>query len=466
MVSKEEKLIKNTMLFSVGNLGSKVLVLLIVPFYTYFVSIEQMGQYDVLNTYVGLFAPLACLTVYEGIYRWLLERDSNKNEIIKTGVSVIFLIMILFDALAFLFFSFWKFEYSIDFILLIDATVIYTTTQFLTRGLRNNKVYALQGVIYSISLVLSNIVFVILLRYQARGLILSMIIAYLLSTLYMILSQRLTSYFFRGNKSNLLAGKLLMYSVPMVPNNIAWWLVAASNRIVINLSLGLSANGVFAIAMKFPTVVNLLSTFFYQAWQEQAITEYDSKERDEYYSKVFNSYSKILLSGILVLLPITKVVIVFFMEKAYVSAQNYVGILYLSSVFSALAGFYGTGYLSSRKTMGALYTTGIGAAVNVALCFILVTPLKIVGVAIASLCGNLIIMFSRVIQTKQFFHIKINIKEFFLLIVIYTAGNILLFKCESLMSMILCQVMYGAIFIYTNRAFFESIFSFIFKKKK
>src|SRR5699024_2871600 len=155
-----------------------------------------------------------------------------------TGVSVIFLIMIIFDILAFLFFSFWKFEYSIDFILLIDATVIYTTTQFITRGLRNNKIYALQGVIYSITLVLSNIVLVIFLRYQARCLILSMIIAYLLSTLYMILSQRLTTYFFKGNTSNLLAGELLVYSVPMVPNNIAWWLVAASNRIVINLSLG------------------------------------------------------------------------------------------------------------------------------------------------------------------------------------------------------------------------------------
>ena len=53
--NKEKDLVKNTLLFTVGNAGAKLLMLIIVPLYTYYVSTEQMGQYDLVNTYVGLF---------------------------------------------------------------------------------------------------------------------------------------------------------------------------------------------------------------------------------------------------------------------------------------------------------------------------------------------------------------------------------------------------------------------------
>ena len=61
--NKEKNLIKNTLLFTVGNVGAKLLMLIIVPLYTYYVSTEQMGQYDLVNTYVNLFSPVACLAI-------------------------------------------------------------------------------------------------------------------------------------------------------------------------------------------------------------------------------------------------------------------------------------------------------------------------------------------------------------------------------------------------------------------
>ena len=67
--NKEKDLVRNTLLFTVGNAGAKLLMLIIVPLYTYYVSTEQMGQFDLVNTYVGLFSPLACLALHEGLYK-------------------------------------------------------------------------------------------------------------------------------------------------------------------------------------------------------------------------------------------------------------------------------------------------------------------------------------------------------------------------------------------------------------
>ena len=339
--NKEKDLVRNTLLFTVGNAGAKLLMLIIVPLYTYYVSTEQMGQFDLVNTYVGLFSPLACLALHEGLYRWLLDTNTKDKDVLRTGLLTSFITVAGFDIIAWIFLKIINYSYRSEFILLVTAAAFYTIAQFITRGLRNNKIYAVQGIIYSLALILCNLALVIWLRLQARGLLLSMAIAYIVAIAFMVAVQHLArDYVIPGNVDRDLAEDLIKYSLPIVPNNIAWWFVSASNRIVINWGMGDAANGIYAISMKFPTLVNMLSTFFYQAWQEQAISEYDSKERDAYYTKIFNIYFKVLLAGIIALLPITKFIIVYFMDSSYHDAYLFVGLLYLSSVFNAFAGFY------------------------------------------------------------------------------------------------------------------------------
>lgn len=217
--NKEKDLIKNTLLFTVGNAGAKLLMLIIVPLYTYYVSTEQMGQYDLVNTYVGLFSPLACLALHEGLYRWLLDAKTKNTDILKTGLLAAFIAVAGFDVIAWIFLKVTNYTYLPEFILLVTATSFYTIAQFITRGLRNNKIYAIQGIVYSVALILCNLVLVIWLRLQARGLLLSMAIAYIVTVVYMVVVQHLVrDYVVPGNVDNDLAKDLIKYSLPIVPN--------------------------------------------------------------------------------------------------------------------------------------------------------------------------------------------------------------------------------------------------------
>lgn len=417
--NKEKDLVKNTLLFTIGNAGSKILMLIIVPLYTYYVSTDQMGQYDLVNTYVGLFSPIACLALHEGIYRWLLDENTKDRDILKTGLFSTVIAVLVFDCVAFLVLNNLGITYLPEFVLLVTVSAFYTVTQFITRGLRNNKIYAVQGIVYSITLIICNLFLVIWLRMQARGLILSMAIAYIVTIIFMMIVQHLgKKYLVWGKLDKSLATELIKYSLPIVPNNIAWWLVSASSRVVINWEIGNSANGIYAISMKFPTLINMLSTFFYQAWQEQAISEYDSEERDAYYTKIFNIYVKILLSGIVVLLPVTKFIIVYFMDSSYHDAYQFVGVLYLSSAFNAFAGFYGTGYLSTKKTIGVLTTTVWGAIANVVITVALINKVGLYAAALGSMIGNAVIWGNRLVQTRKHFNIRVDWKSFLILLLI------------------------------------------------
>ena len=47
--------------------------------------------------------------------------------------------------------------------------------------------------------------------------------------------------------------------MPLVPSTLSWWVMSVSDRYVIRFFLGASYNGIYAIATKFPSV---LQTFF------------------------------------------------------------------------------------------------------------------------------------------------------------------------------------------------------------
>ena len=78
---------------------------------------------------------------------------------------------------------------------------------------------------------------------------------------------------------------MLAYSIMLVPNNISWWVMNTSDRLMLTAMSGAAVTGIYSLANKFPSIVTILLYIIYQAWQEQAVLEYDSDTRDTYYTK-------------------------------------------------------------------------------------------------------------------------------------------------------------------------------------
>ena len=69
MSSRNENLIKNVILFAIGNIGSKLLQIILVPLYTRVMSSAEYGTVDIMQAIVSLLIPIFCFTIYEAVFR-------------------------------------------------------------------------------------------------------------------------------------------------------------------------------------------------------------------------------------------------------------------------------------------------------------------------------------------------------------------------------------------------------------
>ena len=91
---------------------------------------------------------------------------------------------------------------------------------------------------------------------------------------------------------------MLRYSVPLVPSALSWWVISASDRYVIRWILGSASNGIYAVAHKFPSILQIMFTMFNNAWTDLALAEFGKgKESEEYTAKGFRTIIYVFVWG-------------------------------------------------------------------------------------------------------------------------------------------------------------------------
>ena len=98
--SRETRLLKNTIIYTISNFGSKILTFLIVPLYTFYLTTSEFGIYDTILSIINLLAPLCVLAIHEGLLRWLLKSNEKHEEIIGSGLLLLLLFVFITDLIA------------------------------------------------------------------------------------------------------------------------------------------------------------------------------------------------------------------------------------------------------------------------------------------------------------------------------------------------------------------------------
>ena len=57
MIDRKKELVVNTLIIGIGNLFTKAISFLLVPFFTIWLTTKEYGDYDLLFSYVSLFVP-------------------------------------------------------------------------------------------------------------------------------------------------------------------------------------------------------------------------------------------------------------------------------------------------------------------------------------------------------------------------------------------------------------------------
>lgn len=419
-MEKGQKLIKDTLTYMVANFGAKVLLLIVYPIYTYYVVPSDLGIYDLIISTLTLIYPIVVFSINDAVFRWLLDAEGMKqSEIIAIGLKISLRNILIVDVIYISVNLVIGAKYGWFILSIINFGALYPVLQQIARGLRKNKIFALSGLLYAIALVAFNVTLVIWLKLGVNGLLLSQVFAYAATCIFLFVAlKQLHIKLWRVKISDRTKSDMIKYSLMLIPNSCCWWIMNASDRYLIKIFIGNAANGIYSISHKFPSVMNMMTSVFSLAWQEQAITEYTDDDRDSYYSEIYRLYYLLLFCTAMVLIPVTKWFVIFFVQYEYVSAWKYSAALYLGSVFLALASFLGTGYLSAKNTKGSMYTSMAGAIINIVVDLFLLPIIGLEAAAISTLFGNAGIWIARWIQAKQYFKIDVCWREFCFLIVL------------------------------------------------
>lgn len=427
MNDKYQRLIKNSGIFMIANFGSKFFSFILVPFYTHVLSTGEYGTVDALVATVSLFSPIATLGIGDVIIMFLSKKEYEAKKIFANATALIVAGNILVSLVYPLFFLSEIFrQYLIYFIVLVAASSVYGVLQMYARGTNKVASCAISGVVYTVTLALSNIWLLLLVKMGIPGYLMSTVLAYLVPSIYLFIVVKDKSFNLALLDKKLM-NNILKLSIPLIPTAILWTLMNLADKYAILWAVGSSGNGIYAVAHKIPTIISVIYGIFQQAWQLTTFELDSQKERSTAYSKIFELLTSVMFVLAAVLIVLNRIYIICFCDASYTMAWTVSPILMYSAVLNCISGLLGSNYLIMHDTKSALKVTAVGAVINVILNFVLVPLWGLYGAAIATCIGYLYMVVKKYYDTSKFTPLNIKINRFFL------ANAILILMCCSVM---------------------------------
>lgn len=413
-MNRNRELIKNTAILMIGQFVPKIMALIVLPILTGSLSKTEYGLYDLTLTVASFCIPLISVQIQQAVFRYLIEKDSDAKCIISSS------------------FAFLLFMYTISSIFIVGLWFLYTKNIVLSvlfmlsyifeailswcgqtvRGLGHNLNYSFAYAIYSVSFVA-----VLCLKYITKSkleleyVVLSMIIAYAVSIMYLIITCGITRYL-RISALNIKTTKrMLSFSGPMVISAVALWIVNLSDRFCVSGYLGLEINAIYAVANKIPNLVNSFYSVFNLAWTENASRLTDSEKKSGYYTEFFNGFYNLLIGAMLCLVTVSPLLFNILINKQYVDAYGLMSWLYVGVLFSSLVSFFGSIYVGEKKTKEVGISSIIGAVINLGINLLFMKRFGVTIAAISTIISYFVILLYRAFDIRKYVSIMYDYKQ-------------------------------------------------------
>lgn len=461
-MGRYSRLGKNTILVFVGNIGSKMITFLMLPFYTKWLSVSDYGITDMVTIYVSFLLGIITLSLAEAVFIFPKDQDHSIQK--KYFSSAFGICSLSFILTAFIFFvvkyalselniknTFTEHTWTI-YTILITSALQFFLQQF-SRSLDKVIIYATSGIVLTFATAIFS--FWLIPKYHLSGYFTAQIIALAITSTYTYTASKSYSFTSIKSVSKEACVEMLKYSMPLIPNGIMWWIISALNRPITEEYLGLHEVGIFAVANKFPAIIMILFSIFSYSWQISVIEEFKKENYKDFYNKMVQLIFSILIlvsCGMTILSPyIIKIV-----DNKFIEASSYIPILSIGVVFSSFSGLVGTNFSAIRKSKYYFYSSVWGATASIILSLILIPSFKLYGACIAIVVPHLIMALSRLFYSWKYVKLE-KLYKYVSLIIINLSLIVITGKYGMNAYSILIIVLLFIFYILLNRNLLISI---------
>ena len=402
--ANNKTLLKNTGIIAIGTISTKMINFLLLPMYTALISTEDYGTIDLLSTYATLLMAVASLQIYQAVFRFVAVEREDFNKV-KTVLSTLYAItiggLVVYSGLCLLIFPLVSMPYKWYLLVQVVANVYLSMVTNSVRGLGDNASYAFANFLSAaISLVL-NVLFLVVFRWPAMTMLWAYILGPVVGGTVAFVHKRMWRFLDPRAVNLQSAKKYLRYALPLIPNELSWWVVHASDRTIVSAFLGVAANGLIAVASKFSSIYSTIFSVFNTAWTEQCVLHFNEEGGRGYLAKTMVTVTKLFSGLTLLLIAFMPLAFSVLVNRQYAEAYGLVPIYLMAVFFNVLIGLVSPIYLINNETGKVAKSTAVAAVINIGVDLLLIGSIGVYAAPVSSLCAYLAVSLWRVWDVQR-----------------------------------------------------------------
>lgn len=468
-MSREKNLAKNTIIITIGKICTQLITFFLLPLYTGILSTEEYGAVDLLNTLVSLLLPIVTFQVEQAVFRELIEvrgKKDKESRIISSAVITVIFQCIVYLVIFALISPFINNHYKFFLATNVVANIFLSLLLQIARGFGDNKKYAFASFISALSTIIFNVLFLVVIKLGANGMLLGTMLGQIVATIYLFISLKLYKYLKVKDYKKEVIKSLWKYSLPLIPNAISWWVFNASDRVIASAFLGIDQNGILAASLKFSAVFITFYNIFNMSWTESISIAIKDDDVNDYFNRMLNIVLRLFTAigvGMIACMPFVFPIMI---NEKFSAGYGLVPISIIGSLFNVVVGLISVIYVAEKNTKAIASTSIVSAVINIIVHLVLIKFIGLYAAVISTFVAFFVMSIYRLMDaSKRYFKIKIDMKfiiqsiiALIFVFVSYYINNIYLN-----VFVVLFAVLFA---IYINKDSFDIIFKLFTKKLK
>ncbi len=402
------RLVRHSAVYGVGGLVSRILATLLLPLYLHYLPPEAYGQVEIITAATAVLAIALQLGISSAFFRFYFDakEDAAKLTVIRTSFWFTMSAATFGLVLGLVFAP--QISHLIglgDAAWLVRAGAVglwaQTNYQQLTALFRveeRSTAFALASVANVLVTVAAMVLFVAIFHWGAIGLVVGnftgTLVVYL--TLVAYRTEQLGLEFDTD-----LFRRMQKFGMPLVPSALALWMINFIDREFVSWYNGNAEVGVYSAAIKIASVITFVMIAFRTAWPAFAYSIEDDREAKRTYAFVltyllaFSSWAALALGA---LAPWWTRLLT---APEYQRAEKGIALLAFGGAIYAGYTVLAIGSGRARRTQLNWVVTGVAAAVNIGVNFLLIPEYGMVGAAISTLVAYVVLFAGMTIYAQS-----------------------------------------------------------------
>lgn len=417
--SKQQRFIKGSAILIASNMVIKGINFLLLPLYTKYLTPEMLGISDSISNLTAILFPLLVMGLDSAFSAFYFDKHDEKHHLavfntIRITLLIASLIPILMSAasgsIAALLFgnSDYKLLVSISFVS-VSFNLWHLPFSLLARMRNRMGLFALINTAASLGMIILNIIFLTNMNLGAYSLI--------LSTACIQLLQFVMYRFFTKEKlepskfDKHLLERMMLFALPLIPNALATWVLALSDRYIVLHYSGADQVGLYGVAARFAAAVSLIANGIYMSYTTYAYDKKSDSDARQSYSRILNAFVYIIM-GICVTGSVwAREIIDVMANVSYADTAILIAPILFGQLLYGINTLIGYAITFEKKSKYILIITTTGAALNVLLNLIFVPEYGALAAAYTTLASYLVMVIITYHYAQKLYYVGYETKK-------------------------------------------------------